>query len=335
MTERSFRRRYWASLTESSGTAPVVTDGRRHRGHTFRRRYWAALLGVRLPHKDADDVRSDSSTRVALSETVTVDDDSVPAVLLDARERTRALHHAVDREPGRGGQRGIPPDLGTGLDSNEELERFMREELTLARELDRVLGLTLTHELSGDIASSPTLDVARILARALVLNLDLTLDRENDLALGRELDQAIALARSLGFELDRAAELAQARATARQSARAFNPRGLATRATAMKRTREYARAIDLTRTIARQLARELTGTIDARLMATAIDAQGADLSHITPSDMEILLGVVWNEQTLWPAELIGLVRARSREIRSAVWQVVGGTEHTTAELTSV
>jgi hypothetical protein len=326
VTGRSFARRYWASLTDAADATPTTAGERERRGYGFGQRYRAALLGVRLPPKDDTD---DVSPPELEDHTAELDDASAAAVLLHARERAGAVRRAVAREPGRGTR-----FRNLGLTTDEELRELVRDELGLSRDLDRVLGLTLNHELSGDLAPSAPLDLARILARALTLDLDLTLDRENDRALGRELDQAIDLAQRLGHRLDAAAALAAARATARESAREFAPRGLATRSTAMRRTREYARAIDATRVIARHLARELIDTIDAQLMAMAVDARGVDLSAIGPSELEILAGVVWDERTTWATEVADEVRARSREIRSGVWQVVGGTERDFADLTT-
>ena len=56
----------------------------------------------------------------------------------------------------------------------------------------------------------------------------------------------------------------------------------------------------------------------------AVDASGADLSGLNLTDMSVLEGVVWTEETKWPSGVRDQVRLRSREIRVRVYQVCGG-----------
>lgn len=340
MTARSFARRYWNSLTDASDLGPRAPGARHRAGYRFAQRYWAALLGVRLPPRQprpdlpevAEDPRATLASPTPTGRTIEVEHLSAPGGLVHARRLARELRHAVARVVGQDARRRILRDLGTGLSTDEQLEGFVREELAIARTLHRTLGRTVDQELAGDVSPSPALDLARVLARALTLNLDLTLDLQSDLSLARELDEALDLAQRMGLDLSTTVELARRRAAARKNARAFKPQGLVTRGKAMERTRAYARAIDLTYSIARELARDLVDQIDTQLMAIVIDAQGADLSALHPSELGLLPGLVWDEQTRWPTEIVEEVRARSREIRTGVWQVVGGTELDSTQL---
>jgi len=63
-----------------------------------------------------------------------------------------------------------------------------------------------------------------------------------------------------------------------------------------------------------------------------VDASGADLSALDLTDISVLAGVVWTEETAWPPGIAGQVRVRSREIRPRVYRVCGGSQRDPSEL---
>jgi hypothetical protein len=80
------------------------------------------------------------------------------------------------------------------------------------------------------------------------------------------------------------------------------------------------------------LARDLASSFaDSRVLvrrfdAIEVDASGADLSALDLTDMTVLEGVTWTDETTWPPGMLERVRTRSREIRPGVYQVRGGSE---------
>ncbi|MEV6648126.1 hypothetical protein [Amycolatopsis sp. NPDC051371] len=69
----------------------------------------------------------------------------------------------------------------------------------------------------------------------------------------------------------------------------------------------------------------------ARALTSAggeIDASGADLSQLQIDDLDLVVGVVWTAETVWPPELRSRILTRSREIRTGVFLVGNGTERT-------
>lgn len=58
----------------------------------------------------------------------------------------------------------------------------------------------------------------------------------------------------------------------------------------------------------------------------SVDVSGADLSNLQIRDPDLLTGVIWTHDTIWPAGLDETIRARSREIHSGVYQIQDGTE---------
>lgn len=77
--------------------------------------------------------------------------------------------------------------------------------------------------------------------------------------------------------------------------------------------REFDRGVEATHNQVRELLR--------RLNQMEIDASGADLSLLGLSDMDVLEGVVWTDETVWPPGVYDQVRALSSEIRPGVYQV--------------
>ncbi|MET8142713.1 hypothetical protein ABZU32_20605 [Sphaerisporangium sp. NPDC005288] len=75
-------------------------------------------------------------------------------------------------------------------------------------------------------------------------------------------------------------------------------------------------------------ARALTRVLDE----AAVDASGMDLSDLQVPYLDLLVGVIWTQETIWPVEITAEIRARSHEIRPGVYQVVGGNEREDAGL---
>jgi hypothetical protein len=60
--------------------------------------------------------------------------------------------------------------------------------------------------------------------------------------------------------------------------------------------------------------KELADALVTELSAIQIDVCGSDLRDLRKSDIRPLVGVIWNEETRWPAELAREVRARSAPV---------------------
>ena len=121
-------------------------------------------------------------------------------------------------------------------------------------------------------------------------------------------------------------ELDRARAIASELARPND------RARAIELTRDLARA--LTRANARAIASDLAKARDrARAVALSeIDASGADLSRGDFSDLSLLEGVIWTRETVWPPGIAEQVERRSEKIAPDVYRVRGGTERDRSNL---
>lgn len=189
----------------------------------------------------------------------------------------------------------------------------------LARDLDNAGGLPLDLDSARALGLNlNALDRDRPLDRALARrsgrNLTRTLDRARALALDLARDLARDLDSALARDLDSARALPLAIARARDLARALG--------------REYdlASIRNLSGSL-RNLIQSALGWADelvGMLYETEVNASGADLSALELADMSVLQGVVWTEETTWPAGVREQVRLRSREIRPGVYQVGGG-----------
>jgi hypothetical protein len=188
----------------------------------------------------------------------------------------------------------------------------------------------------------PVLGRARLIDRALACDLtrallqarDVTRDLMRARDLARDLARAGASGRTLEvghvIELDRTVDLAGALAGDLALARGLSlTRDLAA-ARDLARGRARDRATDLARSLQEAVGRaeELVG----RSHEGEVDASGADLSALDLTDISVLVGVVWTEETAWPPGIADQVRARSREIRPRVYRVCGGSERDPAEL---
>ncbi len=192
-----------------------------------------------------------------------------------------------------------------------------------ARALAGALGLALNHacdltrDLTNPLALSPG---ARARARAGALGRARALRHARVLV--RILTGARASVRDLEadheIDLDRAVDLAAA--LVRDLTLTIAPPG----------ARGLVLATDLVRCLQEAVgwAKELVG----RSHEGEVDASGADLSALDLTDISVLVGVMWTEETAWPPGIGDQVRARSREIRPGVYRVCGGSERDPSEL---
>jgi hypothetical protein len=218
-------------------------------------------------------------------------------------KRARDLVRAGDRA--RDGIRGLTladarafaAKLGFDLGFDGDLERAVAEA--------RARAVAEARAHCGALGLGDKQDRARAIAEELASIASLTDD------LGRAGDSARALADDLGRAGDSARALADDLGRAGDSARALTED--LGRARAVDRARVFAHNLNRTFVDARTLA-DLIG-------AQPIDASGADLSNVKIAHLEILRGVVWTRETVWPTGIANWVRHGSREIGPGVYQV--------------
>ncbi|GAA1264249.1 hypothetical protein GCM10009677_15090 [Sphaerisporangium rubeum] len=90
--------------------------------------------------------------------------------------------------------------------------------------------------------------------------------------------------------------------------------------------RELARAYpyDLTEELIGDVVRDLIQDV----AAIEVDASGLDLHHLDLHEVEVVAGVLWTADTVWPPGITDQVRERSREVAPGTFRVCGrGTEH--------
>lgn len=64
------------------------------------------------------------------------------------------------------------------------------------------------------------------------------------------------------------------------------------------------------------------------LQTIEVDASGLDLHHLHVEEVEMVAGVLWTADTVWPPGITGQVRERSKEVAPGTFRVCGrGTEH--------
>jgi hypothetical protein len=220
-----------------------------------------------------------------------------------------------------------------------DLDRPRDLAFALFRDLKRARDLVRAGDRARDGIRGLTLADAR--AFAAKLGFDLGFDGDLERAVAEARARAVAEARAhcgalgLGDKQDRARAIAEELASiasltddlgrAGDSARALaDDLGRAgDSARALTEDLGRARAVDRARVFAHNLNRTF---VDARTLADLIgaqpiDASGADLSNVKIAHLEILRGVVWTRETVWPTGIANWVRHGSREIGPGVYQV--------------
>lgn len=66
---------------------------------------------------------------------------------------------------------------------------------------------------------------------------------------------------------------------------------------------------------------DLASALADRLAALSIDASDANLRDLDLPDLDGLAGIIWTDNTAWPDSYREAISARSRPLRSGVWQV--------------
>ena len=206
--------------------------------------------------------------------------------------------------------------IAVHLDETLAHIRSLRYALSRVHDLDEALAraCSLGDALARDL--NETLARYHAHVRALTRVRDLPGDLDDALALvrdlARDLDDALALVRDLARDLDdapaRGEDIAQALDVAR--ARACTLRPFLADANA--------RAEDL----------------KSKLDMQQVNASGADLSGLKIQYVDVLNGVIWTHQTIWPPDIAEQVLAQSEEIQPSVYQVRIGRTPDRSSLTS-
>jgi hypothetical protein len=256
--------------------------------------------------------------------------------------------------------------------ANEELLAFVESAADPRRTLTAILALNTSAPTDGSsiTAGGPVTAAQVILLRSRVHRLGRALDLGGAIDLVRDLDRALRLdldhilAVSMRIGLDRVQFLA--RDLDHHLVRALDR--ASTFADAFEDTRFFDPALDLVRTLDGALAhvrtlrhersdRKQVGVLDRRLVralshhldraldlvralirgigAQPVDASGADLSGVEIDDLDVLNGVIWTGQTIWPPGVREQVRDNSEEIRPGVYQVRTGKAYDWQDLAHV
>jgi hypothetical protein len=266
------------------------------------------------------------------------------AVIIAMRIRTRALANGLADVCARGRQ--VNRALAGAADARDHAGRALADRYLASLHAHRAIRaladfLTDALHLVGDLA----LDLAGAREAAGEITVDLALDRDRadagalanalDRALGGDLaaalDRALAAADDLGDLGDlgaRAGELVAA------LDREFGGMYKRADAVAGELAGDLDRVVDRARDLDRHLQSALSCAeeLAVRLHAGEVDASGADLAALDLTDMSVLEGIMWTEETTWPPGVHEQVQLRSREIRPGVYQVQGGSERDPSEL---
>jgi hypothetical protein len=228
---------------------------------------------------------------------------------------------------------GVPPDLARMADyadaltsATGQLREVARGAASLARELNRAA--TIAREvasarlnISGTAAD--LLDAAEKLAREFSAG-ELAEAQTSARAMS-ELLRTVDEIRAYAFTVSKAENLSDA----------LDARNVIGRLDKFERSFNYvqaARSIDVPSS-----TDSLTRAVwQIKRLATAhIDASAADLRRLRVRDVEVLDGITWTHETIWPPAIRNAVRALSDEIRPGVYRVRDGDDRDPVDLAVV
>jgi hypothetical protein len=288
----------------------------------------AGALAAIMAYNDTDRLPVDIPSHPVLN---TLTQQRLSAVI-EMRRRSAELHGELRRVIARA--RDVAVDLDRALDDRFELviafkaarafsrhhDRELTEFLDRARNLAVAIArdLTLVRRLDQDLAADRdfmvrqelAVDVGSVEAMDDIQELDRILSRNREYNIDRQVEGA----RLLSADLGRAGKISRTR-----EADAGLDRG---------RARQLAIAID----VALVRSRELANDVRHHLNMFEVDASGADLSHMWISDPEILGGVIWTDETIWPSNVADRMGVISRELSEGVYQVHGGGQRYAKDL---
>lgn len=242
--------------------------------------------------------------------------------VIETRYRALEVHQRLADVVRRA--RNLAIDLDRELSDHSDLTIAVLSALEFARQRDRHLVQLLSH--ARDLAVQVVYDLICInrLNHDLFADKDAAVVREHsksDIVYDqsfdgiRELDRYYASlrhrfiddqirdARELSIRLEKARRLSNFRERWRNLDR--------------QHAHELALAIDL----ALDHAKDLAAGVIYQLDAVEINVVAADLSQVKIDDPTVLVGVIWADNTIWPAEVVEDVGSLSMELAEGIYQV--------------
>lgn len=255
----------------------------------------------------------------------------------DASTMINALNHALMRAFGGTRADAIADAIERARELGDDIDLAMADVSALLRSAGGITG-AIACVLDG-FHADPGSHTPTALRYALAVHFARAFP-DPDLAIGlattlaHAVDRAHAFKRGLPLARADIASLAdvlfaiRARHTRWQGPRLFPPRN---------------RGIDSALGDVRIRAGRIEGALAAigdikpiyQLALIEVDASGADLSRADFRDLDVLEGVIWTAETIWPPGVAGPIRDRSAEIRPGVFQVRGGSERNPSGLVTV
>ncbi|MEO3814403.1 hypothetical protein ABGB17_35860 [Sphaerisporangium sp. B11E5] len=244
-----------------------------------------------------------------------VHDDLRDSMVLRAHELVRALERAA--------LPGAIVDRGEDLVSALMLDREVNLAVVSARALTRTLSILDALELApGEYAGVFERFGVLERVRALAGTLDGVSDLNSPLNWAVDLTRALRRVRGIAGDvaglLRRTGDVVGTVHLVVAWKRILN--GVYSLEEDLSRAYPYDLTGELIRDVIRDLVHDME-TID-------VDASGLDLHHLDLQEVEVLAGVLWTVDTVWPPGIAEQVRARSKEVVPGTFRVSGrGTEH--------
>jgi hypothetical protein len=216
-------------------------------------------------------------------------------------------YQALRSVPGPAHDIGVPVmgrDRGPGFGQTLACDRVLNRDRAVALDLALGLARDLACELDAAAASGGSFAHEFLLAHDKILELEAVMFRALDLAVALDRARPAALGRDSGITPG------------------HEPEGDASRAAAG--ACEGADALSIA------LDRALRLHPVSVLASIGVDVSGIDLSEADIHDLDALGGVTFTAETTWPPGIAHSVHARSREIRSGVYQVHDDGDHGSA-----